>query len=460
MKSFILLFFTTFTAAGAYGQTVALDFPHFAGSEWTFTAFRGEKRDTLATGTLDAGGRAVLRMPASHRNYRGMTQWLLAKGGGLSMIVAGGENFSVSCAEAQPSEENIIYKNTSENNYLNSRYKRQQDILGKIDAMRMAVEAYGPLNPPLGTSQALSDGSAQVPLEGISVRRSEGEAIRGLFQEELQKQEQSYKLLQAETASNPLYAARFAQVVDVTRGLPPVPASGPDEIAGLLNDYVLDSLDLDALYTSGHWAGVLEQLMDWYSYKEENRAAFIPAMTRLVKRALAEEVYAALAGQVTVFCEKKGWHDQELEFAFFLLNDDRIREPEGKVASLYTLLKLRKGSKAPALSRGSFPGGNVLLVFYESGCNACDNELQQLKGNYSLLREKGYEVVSISADKEEQIFRNTSDTFPWRARYCDFRGFSGTDFTNYGVMGTPTFYVIDGKGMIQGRYARVEDIEM
>ncbi|MBF0651965.1 redoxin domain-containing protein [Dysgonomonas sp. GY75] len=360
-----------------------------------------------------------------------MTQWLLANGGGLSMIVAGGENFSVSCTEAQPSEENIIYKNTSENNYLNTRYKRQQDILGKIDAMRMATEVY----------------------------KNDADLL-SIFNTELQKQERVYKLLQAETASNPLYAARFAQVVDVTRGLPPVPVSGPDEIAGSLNDYVLDSLDIDALYTSGHWAGVLEQLMDWYSYKEENRAAFIPAMTRLARRASAEEIYAALCEKVIVFCEKKGWHDQELEFAFFLINDDRIREPEGKVASLYTLLKLRKGSKAPALSRGAFPRGKVLLVFYESGCNACDNELQQLKGNYPLLREKGYEVVSISADKEEQIFRNTSAAFPWQARYCDFRGFSGTDFTNYGVMGTPTFYVIDGQGMIQGRYVRVEDIEM
>ncbi|GAB6121052.1 redoxin domain-containing protein [Dysgonomonas termitidis] len=428
MRRIFLLVFTTFTIAAAYSQSVELNFPHFAGQKWHFRAFRGEGKDTIATGTLDGQGRAKLVLPDRMNGFRGMTQWQLTGGGGLDMIFAGGENFSVSCPEAQPSEETIVYTGTRENVYLNSRYRRQQDILGRIDAMRMAAEAY-----------------------------KDNNELLSIFNTELQNQEQAYTLLQEETAANPLYAARFAQVVDVTRGLPPVLASGQEEIAGLLKDFVLDRLDPEALYTSGHWAGVLEQLMDWYSYKEENRPAFISDMIRLVNRISSDEAYAALCEKVIVFCEKKGWHDQQIEFAFFLLNDDRIKEPEGKVASVYTLLKIRKGSKAPALSQGKLPEGKTLLVFYESGCNACENEMQQLKGNYPLLREKGYEVVSVAADKDEAVFKNTSGTFPWKARYCDFRGFGGTDFTTFGVIGTPTFYVIDGQGILQGRYARLAD---
>jgi hypothetical protein len=122
-----------------------------------------------------------------------------------------------------------------------------------------------------------------------------------------------------------------------------------------------------------------------------------------------------------------------------------------------TLFKLGKGSRVPELSFGALPKGKVLLVFYESGCNACENEMQQLKGNYPLLREKGYEVVSVAADKDEQVFRNTSEGFPWTAKYCDFQGFSGTDFRNFGVIGTPAFHVIDEQGVLQGRYARLYD---
>lgn len=430
MKRIFLLLFTPFIIAAAYSQSVELDFPHFAGQEYRFWAFRGEGKDTIATGTLDGQGRAKLVLPDRMSGVHGMTQWQLTGGGGLDMIFAGGENFSVSCPEAQPSEKTIVYSGTRENVYLNGRYHRQQDILGRIDAMRMAAEAY-------------KDNSELLPI----------------FNTELRNQEQAYKLLQEETAANPLYAARFAQVVDVTRGLPPVLTPGREEIAGLLKDFVLDRLDMEVLYTSGHWAEVLEQLMDWYSYKEENRLAFIPDMIRLVNRASSDEVYVALCEKVIVFCEKKGWHDQEIEFAFFLLNDNRIKEPEGKIASLYTLLKIRKGSKAPALSQGKLPEGKTLLLFYESGCGHCENEIRQLIGNYSLIREKGYEVVSVSADRDPQVYKNLSETFPWTGKYCNFGGFDGADFKNFGVIGTPAFYMIND-GIVQGRYARLEDIKL
>lgn len=415
-------------SANMSAQSVELGFPRFAGQEYHFWAFRGDGKDTIASGTLDGQGRAKLVLPPRMAGFRGMTQWQLTRGGGLDMIFAGGEDFSVSCPEAEPTEETIVYAGTRENTYLNARYQRQQDILGKIDAMRMAADAY----------------------RGDS-------ALLAVFEGERQKQELAYRLLQEETAANPLYAARFAQIVDVTRGLPPVLASGQDDTAGLLKDFVVDGLDIDALYTSGHWQGVLEQLMDWYSYKEEARQAFIPDMIRLIRRAVSDEVYAALAEKVIVFCEKKDWHNGQIEFAFFLQNDDRIKEPEGKLASVYTLLKIRKGAKAPALVQGGLPTGKFLLVFYESGCNACDNEMQSLKGNYPLLKAKGYEVVSVAADKDAVVFRNTAGTFPWKAKYCDFQGFAGRDFINYGVVGTPTFYVIDEKGVLQGRYARLFD---
>jgi hypothetical protein len=428
MKRIFLLLFTPFTLVGAYSQSVALDFPHFAGRQYHFLAFRGDGKDTIASGKLDGQGRAKLVLPDRMSDFRGMTQWQLTGGGGLDMIFAGGEDFSVSCPEAQPSEETIVYTGTRENVYLNRRYHRQQDILGKIDAMRMAAEAY-------------KDNSELLPV----------------FSSELRNQEQAYTLLQEETAANPLYAARFAQIVDVSRGLPPVLAPSHEEIVGLLKDFVLYRLDIEALYTSGHWMGALEQLMNWYSYKEENRQAFTTDMIRLLNRTLPDEVYAALSEKIIAFCEKKGWHDQEEQLAYFLQNDGRIKEPKGKVASVYTLLKGSKGSKVPALSQGALPKGKVLLVFYESGCNACENEMQQLRGNYPLLREKGYQVVSVAADRDEQVFRNTSEGFPWMAKYCDFQGFSGTDFKNFGVIGTPAFYVIDEQGVLQGRYARLYD---
>jgi hypothetical protein len=430
MKRITLLLLIVMAMSAAYSQSVELYFPYFAGQDWYFAAFRGAKQDTLLSGKLDEEGRAKLALPDSYKNYRGMAQWLLTKGGGLTMIFSGNENFSVSCTEAQPSEENIIYANTSENSYLNSRYKRQQGILGKIDAMRMAVEAY-------------ENNADLLPV----------------FNTELQKQERAYNLLQAETASNPLYAARFAQIVDLMRGLPQNLSPDMQENEKQLKEFIINQLDIEALYTSGHWSSMWEQWLSWYTFDEDNHLPqLVPDAKRLLSSIRSDEVYAALAEQIVASCEKQNWYDQEIELAFYLLNEDRIKQPEGKIASVYTLLRIRKGAKAPALVQGVLPQKKVILVFYDSGCGNCTMQLGKLVTRYPELKKKGYEVVSVSADNDKGMFESYAATLPWKDKYCDFEGIAGKDFTNYGVIGTPTFYILDADGLVQGRYAQVEDI--
>ena len=105
-----------------------------------------------------------------------------------------------------------------------------------------------------------------------------------------------------------------------------------------------------------------------------------------------------------------------------------------------------------------FQKNKTLVVFYESGCTMCDNELEQLADNYIKLKEKGIEVVSISADHTKTIFDNFSKNFPWPMRLCDFKGFEGENFSNYAIMGTPTYYMIDKEGIILGKYAGYKEI--
>ena len=444
MKRIHLLLLTICSISQLYSQTVDLHFPHFAGDEWYWTAFRGNKQDTLATGKLDEAGKAKLVLPGNYKGYRGMTQWLLAKGGGLTMIVAGGEHFSVSCAEAQPSEASIIYRNTSENSYLNGRYKRQQDILARIDAMRMAMEAYGPVNPPEGPQGA--------PRKGT-------DPLLDTFSAELQKQQRAYDLLQTETANNPLYAARFAQIVDLTRGLPPSLSSNQSENEKQMKDFIINRMDIGALYTSGHWGSIWSQWLSWYTYDADNHLQdLIPDAKHLLERIQSDEVYAALAEELVIACEKQNWHDREIELAFYLLNADRIKEPSGRIEALYTLLKVRKGAKAPALVQGALPKNKTILAFYDSGCGSCTVQMSQLAEQYQELKKKGYEVVSVSADNDKGMFETYAAKLPWKDKYCDFEGFAGKDFINYGIIGTPTFYVLDARGVVLGRYAAVEDL--
>lgn len=401
MKHLFLLLSMALAIGTANSQTISLDFPLFAGQEWYMTAFRGDSEDTITIGKLDELGKVRITLPEKYKNYRGMTQWLLRKGGGLDIIIAGGENVSVSCSEAEPSEESIKYSASSENSYLRERYKRQQGILAKVDAMRMVAEVY-----------------------------KEDVELSPIFKQEFEKQEQIYNRQQEETAINQLYAARFAQIVDITRGLP-FDLSKKSDIQ--IKNFILNHLDIYALYTSGHWWTVIDQWLDWYAYNPQNEVLLIEDFQTLKKRISNKEMTDALENT-----------------AYKSLNSK-------KRSDLAWLILQRK---APALTQGKLSKKKTLLAFHESGCGSCTSQMAKLAEQYTDIKAKGYEVISIAADSDKEIFSHTASAFPWKEKYCDYQGFAGKDFINYNVMGTPTFYQIDEKGIIRGIYTQVEDLKL
>ena len=82
-------------------------------------------------------------MPETYQDYRGMTRWMLKKGGGLDMIYVG-KDFSVECLSEHPGPDNIIYKDNPENDYLSAQSQRQQVILKKLEAVNHLLQAYAP----------------------------------------------------------------------------------------------------------------------------------------------------------------------------------------------------------------------------------------------------------------------------------------------------------------------------
>ncbi|MFV0539444.1 MAG: peroxiredoxin family protein [Dysgonomonas sp.] len=73
----------------------------------------------------------------------------------------------------------------------------------------------------------------------------------------------------------------------------------------------------------------------------------------------------------------------------------------------------------------------------------------------------GVRVVSLSSDHLKESFEKDKKHFPWadNDKLCDFQGFSGKNFLNYGIMSTPTFFLIDKDGIVIRRYALVADID-
>lgn len=425
MKRIELFILTALYAFTLSGQEIILYFPHFAGQEYDFYLFEGNKNDTIQSGIIPEDGRLTINA----RSYTGMGRWLLRSGGGLDFVV-NKENFSVSCIEATPNQDNIIYKGSEENDFLLENFFSQQVIFQKLDAIHAGIEAYAkePDNP-----------------------------VYSLLFSELEKQEKAFMGLTEATTASPLYAARFRRISSFLNGWPMYTLNHYklDEQLKDHRRFVENELSMDILFTSGFWREVIAQCLELY--KDED--IFMQTMITKLEQTGLQTAYTQLAEELINICERYGWEKQEEQLIYFLNNNARISKPTGKLKQVMTLSKLTKGSAAPKLasSKGVLDKFSAtILVFYETGCGNCDSEMQELKKHYKQLKEMNCRIVSISSDTDERIFRNTSEQFPWKEKYCDLLGFDGEDFKNYGVIGTPTIFIIDRDGIILGRYARIK----
>ena len=110
------------------------------------------------------------------------------------------------------------------------------------------------------------------------------------------------------------------------------------------------------------------------------------------------------------------------------------------------MIKNSKGTTT--IKAAELQSKQTLLLFYKSGCGPCETTIETLKTNYTKLLAKGLKIIALSSDTDETEFKTTSATFPWQDTFCDLEGTNGVNFKNYAVIGTPTMYLLDSKGMI------------
>jgi hypothetical protein len=428
-SSLIYLAVLALQAVPSIAQRLGISLPANKGRSLVVTLKHGTQADTVYNARLDTAGYAEVIIPDQYRDYCGMANLKAGDYAAFDFIIAG-EDFNLTCTDEYPHGGNVFFSGSPENESLQRWFFTQQKRREKIGLLSEVLRLY-----------------------------DKGDVFRPSLEKERALLEEQQRTFEGSLGKSPLYAARFMCYHNYVH----------NQIAGLLfadslqmsqvRSYVRDSLDINGLFTSGLWFDTLNGLLALYDNGTPYHKDFITDMSILLERSATDRIYATLADNLFTICERMGWNDLEEQLAYYLVNSERIKTPKGRLKKLMTLFRLVKGSKAPALTQaGAKPfRAKTLLVFYESGCNACENELWQLKANYPLIRQNGYEVVSISADKNATVFKNTTAGFPWKAKYCDMAGFTGKDFTNFGVIGTPTFYLIDRKGIIQGRYAKLSD---
>ncbi|MDR1561797.1 MAG: thioredoxin family protein [Dysgonamonadaceae bacterium] len=409
LKKILSLFILSLAPLIAAKAEINIHLPHFAGKQYVHYIMQGDATDTITRGSLDESGRAILSLPEEHKDFRGMSKFMLPSEGGLEIILNREADFTVSCAEAAPNVNNIFYTGSAENNFLFSQYHKQSEILDKAGVVGMALQVYHSrkhkLNKPLIAEQ-----------------------------KELIKK---FEELQRETATSNLYAARIHEMGDFITGTGSSLTLTEAEIHEERKNFAASKVDLHDLYNSGLWNDVLES---WVSIATTSGDSVITdGCKQMLARTTNKDLHRKLLGKLTLLFYKYG--------------------KERLLAQLGEEDLLAPGHRAPMLRLNNariYPSGS-LIIFYESGCNSCENELLRLHANYLLLHEKGLRVISVSADRDEETYRKNAAKLPWFDKYCDYKGFEGENFVNYNIPGTPVIFVTDKEGFITGRYARLED---
>ena len=86
----------------------------------------------------------------------------------------------------------------------------------------------------------------------------------------------------------------------------------------------------------------------------------------------------------------------------------------------------------------------TVVVFGASWCQKCTEELPEITKHYSKWKAQGVEVVFVSLDENEEMFKNFTSIFPFIS-FCDYQKWNSTAAKDYYVFGTPTMYLLNDK---------------
>lgn len=124
--------------------------------------------------------------------------------------------------------------------------------------------------------------------------------------------------------------------------------------------------------------------------------------------------------------------------------DIALTDPDGKVRKL-----------------SSLKGKVVLVDFWASWCGPCRKENPNVVAIYSKYKDKGFEVFSVSLDKDRESWLKaiTKDNLSWPNHVSDLKYWKSEGAAIYGVTSIPFTVLVDKKGKIVATRLRGDELE-
>jgi len=409
LKKLLLIACQLLITAILPAQTIEINLPACLGQSYVFCLAQGAKQDTILTGKMAEQGKTIIVLPEEYASYRGVGALSIQNCKSLNMVLNGESKIVINEKRGFDDFE-VILEQSKENRFMEDMIARQQQLIEKY----RLVES------------------------GLNMWQMKDIFYMSLSQErkDLEKQ---YAAHQMEINQSSLYAARLIEILSCLTGTSSFFNQSEEAVRFSQQKFITEKIDFNDLYTSGFW----QLTMDfWYELNLEDDTQLLSDSRKMLDRVNDMLLRRELTQAFIRLFSRYG-------------KDYLLAE----LGTEYLTIPLN-GQLAPEIQIGeiSFLPKNSLLVFYETGCGSCHNELEMLKNRYNLLADNQIRVISIAADISQEVFEYTSSRFLWQDKICDFEGFDGVNFQNYGIVGTPTFILTDQEGVVRGRYAQLKDL--
>lgn len=427
---------------GATAQHLRIDMPKHGGKNVALLVKRGVRNDTLGRVILDNAGKGQVATSRLARVVMGAL--VIDSVTVYPLLVSPTETPLLNEIKTKPGFE---IRNSTENKQLQSWASQAMLQTAKMQGIAQLQRFY-----------------------------AKDDAFVKELQKEQEKISKTGKIVSDSVVSSSLFAAKYLSMkalVDTTfKRTYESPVFRTTSRKALLN-----KIDMMALNGTDMWFQILNEAIEVYVKGGEYYEQFGTDVVTLMQKTPDNSVVTDLAEAAISICAKYSWNKDQETMVAYLLNTNRLVNPQGNLKKLVQMNATTVGNKAPDLVLTQHLGkveehnhqttvlkseelstNRSLVIFYQSGCGHCEDTMNGLRKNYEALRKKGLRIIGISADADEQVFSNTANSYPWKDNYCDTEGFKGINFQQYAVLGTPTLFLIDKKGNIEAKLASVEEL--
>tara|TARA_B100001750_G_scaffold246608_1_gene269449 strand:+ start:430 stop:1821 length:1392 start_codon:yes stop_codon:yes gene_type:complete len=218
------------------------------------------------------------------------------------------------------------------------------------------------------------------------------------------------------------------------------------------------------------------KIMEYFTiYTDKSVRGIREAVDEIMFQALMDQqIYGVCLDFLVIYFDRQGPD----ELFYYVLDQYYNNNKADQYLSNYTKerIKLRRlaavGAKAPEFSVADSSGAFVilsetvkknelcLLFFWRSSCPHCIESMPEIKSVYKEYRETGLEIIGISLDEEKDdwIAALNEHNSNW-LNVSDLKGWDSEAAEIYGVVQTPTFFLINQKMIIEKNNSDLNSIQ-